>query len=153
MANKCPLCHVDNKPSAKFCGTCGTSLPGEPAAGGEEEYSLLKRLGYGTVALFCECFPGLFSPMVLVMSIAVAIVGLAIMGMAGWIFALGAMITAFMIGAFGVIAYWTACTWIVCGYMCLPSEGLSDMRGVQWYAFFLLGFGPLVGILAYMAQL
>jgi hypothetical protein len=152
MAKKCPLCGVDNKPTARFCGTCGSSLPKEPEPDDDRPRSLPARLAIGCVALFCECFPGLFSPLVVAMSLLLVVVGVALIVMAGALFAMGGMFAAFMVGALGVMAYWTACVWVIAGYLCMPSEGLADIQGVQWWAFFLVGFGPFLAALALMGS-
>lgn len=153
MAKKCPLCKAENKPTAKFCSICGTSLPEEVQAWEEEqEYSLPVRVGIGFLQWFLESFPGLFSPGTLVMCILACAVGLTVTGLGAFLFTLGAVLSGMMTAALGVICYWSACTWLICGYVCLPSEGLADFRTGQWWAFALVGFGPFVAALAAIAM-
>jgi hypothetical protein len=140
---KCPVCGSRNKEGRSFCAVCAAALeagPEEPAQKGVGQAAL------GVLQWFLGVFPGLASPAVLLLGIPAAVVGWAVIGVGLWMFTFGAIFAAFAAGAVGVIIYWSAVTWLLCGYVCTPSEGMTEFRSNHWWAFTLLGFGPFLAI-------
>jgi len=141
---RCPLCGTKNGRRAQVCASCGTTLVLSSEAPELAEGAGFSDAVMGPVVWFSEVFPGLVSPKVIILSLLLIIIGAAIVQLAMFVFSVGGVLTAFAIGAAGVITYWTGITWILCGYTCLPSDGMTDFRGKQWWAFLVLGFGPFL---------
>lgn len=109
----------------------------EPGSFGDEDEEGLARKAAIWVL---EIFPGVLSPVVLILSIIVLAISALVMWLGLSIFALGGLITCFWIGGAGVLLFWTALSWIMYGHLANPVEALAEFEGKHWTVFtFLTG--------------
>jgi hypothetical protein len=102
-----------------------------------------------------EVVPGLFRPLILVMSpLAVLLAaGIAYFGVV--LLRLGTLISGLMTGSVALLVYAHAVAWLLTGRMEFLTESLIELDSRQRFVFAVLVFAPLAAIIAilhYTAQ-
>ena len=140
----CVACGIDLRTGRRIQTAAETRLtPVEDEAPAEEARSLPVRL----LLFVGGLAPGLFRPLVLVLSIVVVALGLGIMGFGMVIFQVGALIGAVAIMAGGLVVYAQAIAWVLAGSICLLPEAMVDFDSNQWTMFLAIVLLPILAFL------
>jgi len=148
MAKQCPRCKSLWDDEDRFCGDCGSPLrsvlvPGEAREGPGLPGPMMWLMGL---------FPGVFKPVVLVLSLLGIAFALFAFWLAVFILQLGGMISAFAIGGGGMLIYWTCVSWLLYGYIVVPVEAMTEFQGKHWMALVLATLIPGAAFLLLMKR-
>jgi hypothetical protein len=151
---RCPRCYAECDPGEPSCPSCGGYLgarrrepppPPGPEPAEEERFGIPRPVWW-----FMTMFPGLFHPVVLILSLVAMVIAGALAWLALFLVIFGAMFAALMIGASGIICYWTGIAWLMHGELASPVEALSEFDSTRWLVFVLLATAPVVATAIYV---
>jgi hypothetical protein len=165
LRRECPTCGAPLAKGDRRCGLCGADLaakrpspPPEPPppeviveaeeveAEEEEAFPAPARL----LMAVAEVVPGLFRPLVLVLSPLAVLLAMGIAWFGMLLLSMGTLISAVMIGSVALIVYAHAAAWLLTARVEFLTESLIELDSRQRFVFFLLVFTPLTAIIAAM---
>jgi hypothetical protein len=144
---KCPRCGAPLAPGAAICVNCGLHLASGQSYQTWVEAPRDDEIGGGPPAplrLAAEYFPGLFRPVVLLLSVVAVLVAAAVAWLSLFVFMMGAVLSAFPIGAVAVIAWGQAVAWMLHGHLSMLAECLSEFDSSKWTLFLVIFLAPFV---------
>ena len=156
----CPSCGLPYEASAKICVRCGidlrtgkplqTRLGGIEPDEGDEDDGPVEYTAWEKFVLTVGAFvPGVFRPMVLIVSILATVVALGLGWYAWVLFSFGmGFFAPIALGGVALIIYAQAVAWILIGRFELLHEALAEFEGRAWTVFSILVWGPFVAMFA-----
>jgi hypothetical protein len=130
-----------------ICVKCGIDLrSGDEIKTYEDSEEPLTPLQKGA-AFIGSLMPGLFRPILAMVSVAVMAIGLFVMalsvGMSGLV-----PLSSISIGAAGLIVYAHGISWLLGGECGFLSSTLAELDARRWVLFFVILWAPIVAVLA-----